>query len=404
MDIILRNKGILSLIDMTTMGDSVKREDDSKIGQFDSGLKYAIAILFRNGIKMDIHSDNSIYTFSSKTHKDDLTNKVKELLVINREISGGTTEHLTSFSPNLGFEWKVWMAIRELYSNCLDEKGSVQFTDEYDVGDSEGETVVIIHDNGLLTSMIDSWNMYFLDVKRNPIYEKSGIRIFPNEGDHLCIYKNNILIHEDNNVKSRYVYDYKNASIDEMRVLNDLGAVKDTISSRINSCTDLSFIEDFLKAKSDKNFESGLDYFYGLSKTWKETINKKHKDGDLYLYPKLRKSISELEGVDIGYKRVSYNSPSYSYCKVEVEEVEEKEPSFEDKVASICSPFEIPYKIEQSKISRFTCIPNIREKIIYVSEEFSKENVWEMVKAVCRIEGDDDVDHVFHKYVELLNK
>ena len=49
-----RNQGQLSVLDLTTMGDSIKREDDSKIGKFDSGLKYALAILYRNNVKFRI--------------------------------------------------------------------------------------------------------------------------------------------------------------------------------------------------------------------------------------------------------------------------------------------------------------------------------------------------------------
>ena len=54
--ITFQNESILSLIDLTTMGDSSKRGDSSKIGKFDSGLKYAMSILYRHGVNININS------------------------------------------------------------------------------------------------------------------------------------------------------------------------------------------------------------------------------------------------------------------------------------------------------------------------------------------------------------
>ena len=49
----------ISILDVLTMGDSEKAEDATKIGQYASGLKYAIALLLRNGIKVSIRTANT---------------------------------------------------------------------------------------------------------------------------------------------------------------------------------------------------------------------------------------------------------------------------------------------------------------------------------------------------------
>ena len=45
----------ISLINLTTIGDSEKREDDTKIGKFSSGQAYATALLLRDNVGMEIN-------------------------------------------------------------------------------------------------------------------------------------------------------------------------------------------------------------------------------------------------------------------------------------------------------------------------------------------------------------
>ena len=122
----LYNEGELSILDLTTMGDSSKRDNPNTIGKFDSGLKYAIAILLRNDIEFFINSGGDIYTFSKCVVRDDKTGKVKELINV---IVNGTETYQTAFAVQLGHNWEFWMAIRELYSNCLDMKGSYKISE-----------------------------------------------------------------------------------------------------------------------------------------------------------------------------------------------------------------------------------------------------------------------------------
>ncbi len=400
MNIVLTNKGVLSLIDINTMGDSIKRLDNSKIGQFDSGLKYAMSILYRNGIKVEIWSDGVKYTFSSTTKKDELTDKIKELLVVNQDIDGEIIEHCTAFSPNLGYEWKIWMAIRELYSNCLDEGGDVTFVENVEDVCSDNITRIVIYDNSLLEDIISNWDLYFL--RSTPIYGDGNVSIFINKEDHLRIYKNTILIHEDKLVKSSYVYDCKHASIDEMRLLNNFDGSRSDIGRCISSSKAVSFIEDFLNKQVENTFETSLSFYWGMSKEWKEIVNRKFEDGTLTLCANLQQDLAEKKEFKIGIKRISYDSPSSNWNKSEIKQVVEKELTFNDNVLNICrsSNIEVPYPIEESVINPYTCIPNIREKVIYVSKEFKMDNMWEMVKAITRIEGNDDTDYIFKKYVK----
>ena len=49
------------------------------------------------------------------------------------------------FTIELGRNWKLWQAYRELYSNCIDERGAV-VTDYKEVNQARGEgTIIIVH-------------------------------------------------------------------------------------------------------------------------------------------------------------------------------------------------------------------------------------------------------------------
>ena len=108
------NNGTISLLDLTTMGDSSKREDTSKIGQFDSGLKYAISILVRNKVDFEILTGDYKYTFSEYMESEG--GKSKNLIRIKQH-NWKTAEdvfYTSAFAVNLGFDWDFWMAIREI--------------------------------------------------------------------------------------------------------------------------------------------------------------------------------------------------------------------------------------------------------------------------------------------------
>jgi hypothetical protein len=442
MKIILSNPGTLSLIDLTTMGDSVKRGNAKKIGKFDSGLKYAISILYRNGITMEIYSNKIKYTFSSKINFDEETGKSKELLVVNEEhrikhlvpvdvdkdrveYTYQTKEHITAFSPKLGFEWKTWMAIRELYSNALDEGGNVSFFKDdqrYDFY-RENETYIVIYDNDLLKEIIDNWNNYFLPSDLKPLTTLFDLKIYENSSKYLKLYKNGILVFEDKAVKTRYCYDYAEASIDEMRILNNKEDFTSEIVRTICSCKDKLFIQDFITYFEEDSFESKFGYYHNFSEVWIQTVNDEYNKSKQYpgvadLFVKLLKTnenlfnqLIENSKLDIGYAKVRKDSPSY-WSTVEIKIVEKPkeeyiEPStvsFEDHIKLIChdNGLEVTYPIVESEISVYKCMPDTYKEVIYVCKDFSEKDIWEMVKAQYRLKGKDNADYVYKKHAELL--
>lgn len=122
MPIIFHNPGLIDPRCITTMGVNVKPASDNPIGFFGTGLKYAIAVLLREGQEITIWRGDEPLNFTLQ--KTDIRGKEFSLVLMNGRELGFTTE--------LGKNWKVWQAYRELYCNAVDEGGGVFESAVYD--------------------------------------------------------------------------------------------------------------------------------------------------------------------------------------------------------------------------------------------------------------------------------
>ena len=108
------NAGIINEVSITTFGINAK-DNDSAIGYFGTGLKYAIAVLLRNGHSISIKSGKNNFTFHLQNEQ--VRGKSFDVVCMNGKPLGFTTE--------LGKNWELWMAYRELFCNAKDEGGGV---------------------------------------------------------------------------------------------------------------------------------------------------------------------------------------------------------------------------------------------------------------------------------------
>lgn len=116
--IIFENQGAIDVDAIVTFGVSVKI-GENPIGFFGTGLKYAIAVLLREG--------HSVTIFSGERELRFVTERVNVRgqdfdFVLMRE---GDKFTRAGFTTELGKKWQIWMAYRELYCNARDEGGSV---------------------------------------------------------------------------------------------------------------------------------------------------------------------------------------------------------------------------------------------------------------------------------------
>lgn len=119
MPLVFSNPGEIDPAMFKTFGVSAK-DNENAIGFFGTGLKYAIAIVLRDGGKIQIYSGLNCYDFGISRRT--LRNKDFNIITCNGEELGFTTE--------IGKTWEPWMAYRELYSNTIDEGGCLMVVDE----------------------------------------------------------------------------------------------------------------------------------------------------------------------------------------------------------------------------------------------------------------------------------
>lgn len=118
--IVFRNEGLIPLEAITTMGVNVKPGAATPIGYFGTGLKYAVAVALREGFDIQIHrGPGQIIRFG--TRDVDVRGKTFTQVTMGGDPLG--------FTIDLGKNWQPWMMFRELYSNCLDESGRVEWLD-----------------------------------------------------------------------------------------------------------------------------------------------------------------------------------------------------------------------------------------------------------------------------------
>jgi len=115
---VFENPGVIDARSITTFGVSSKDNAATAIGFFGTGLKYAIAILLRNGCGITIHSGTNKFTFGVEVQKI----RHDEFTIVTMQTNRGKPEKL-GFTTELGKGWEVWQALRELHCNCVDENG-----------------------------------------------------------------------------------------------------------------------------------------------------------------------------------------------------------------------------------------------------------------------------------------
>ena len=247
MSIVFKNKGSLDPRAIKTMGVSVKKED--AIGFFGTGLKYAIAILLRDGQEVCIYSNGTEYRFD--TIKAVISGKEFYIVRMNGEELGFTTE--------LGKTWHMWQAFREIYCNCADEGGETSYERDglwfkKDKQANDNETVVVVSGDKFEQIYRDR-SQYFIEGsadfitprvdihrrKSDAIFYK-GVRIFmPQEG---CLYAYNITGKID---------------LTEDRTAKYYHQLRNEISYAVTRLTDRAVIKEIVCAP-EMYFESDLDY------------------------------------------------------------------------------------------------------------------------------------------------
>lgn len=428
----------LSLLDLTTMGDSDKKDDSSKIGSFNSGFKYAIALLLRANVDLKItvvgydteysengeidltYTDN--YSFRTDIVECESTGKKKEIIVIDYEKTYGSFKLegskdisdtiFTGFAKNLGLDWILPYSWRELHSNCIDENG--YFTTDESVIVNKGTVISLYFDDE--NPFYEVWlNRELYSNFKVPLYSVIApyygqFDLLPNEDGYLKIYKQNILVHSDEEVVSKFAYNLHFGELDERRILLDLYSVKSTITTIIKNSNN----EDFLRYLISQEFDSedwlnyNDNYTSEASNLIFDIVHELNPDRTLKW---IKDSVTKRKDCKLAGKVInSLEDHVWSAkSKVTIDSTpiiqEEKEITFQDEINKLYK-FDIgDVCIKTAQLTGKKVVADKYEKCLILSDDFSLEdNFNDFVTEYFNLTSNENIIKSLSDYIIKLIK
>lgn len=177
--LIFRTPGTIDMRAFEMFGLSSK--DDTQIGRFGTGLKYASAIILRLGGSLTIRTPTAAHHLT--TAKMDFRDVEAQRVYCN--------DTPLAFTTDLGRDWEPWMAFRELYSNTLDEGGSVRFAEAAPAAAPTDSTEIIVDCNPLTAVYFDR-DLYFIDAEDKPLAAFGAVEVYSGQSSHF--YYRNIAV------------------------------------------------------------------------------------------------------------------------------------------------------------------------------------------------------------------
>lgn len=442
---------LLSYIDLMSMGGSEKADDDTKLGTYCSGLKFSMALALRNNIDMSVEvfdteyesegqdrARKTLYTISTYTETCEQTDKEKELIQLTKSVSkqsffsvhcddyggGDFPEEIipTGFSVKMGIGWDLWMVLREIFSNMIDEGGNyyedtcpeIKFGTVFELSFEDS------------SEFAEIWNNRHLYInEKPPLYIISDtVEALENEEGFLRIYKQNILVYKDEKIPSKFAYNIKLGTIDERRILSDVYGVEGKICDAIMQTKNEEFIREIITfdfKNKDKEFLSSRGSYYSPSELMHNIafeIYEKH--GEVKSYEWVIDGIKKLKNCKIGGKKITNVGDSvWAYSStVTIETTPEplSEPAIEVEGEILVSPFsaeikkyynfELDVEVTKAKLKGSKCIADKFNNCLIVDNEFNVETDFaELIVQYLDLTDKDNVIKSMSKYIcKLLKK
>lgn len=250
--LIFENSEPIDVRAFTLMGLSVK-SSTSAIGQFGTGLKYAIAVCLRKGLDIRIRSNGVCHSFFTKQS----TFRGKEFSMIMWHTSDSPDSSIPlPFTLDYGLNWDLWMAYRELSSNCMDESGIERIVSSSYSPFTLGTCIEVTGDD--ILDLHRSRHEYFLTspalatTKTFEIHEKRSNGLF---------YKG-VRVGED--LTTNFTYNVRdNVTLTEDRTILSKDIYSREVVRGVVQLTDRSILTRILSHRKSKgSFESELNYAY----------------------------------------------------------------------------------------------------------------------------------------------
>lgn len=273
------NKSEIDLDAIRVMGVSVK-EGKNPIGYFGTGLKFSLATLIRFGQKVSLCVGGKELEFYATDKK--IRGEAFEVVMMGDE--------QLPFTTQLGRNWQMWQAYRELYCNAEDEGGSV--SNEL----PEGDWGTVIKVSGDLIEDCHSKRSSTF-IQGSPDFADDDCEIF--DRPSAKVFYRGVRAHD---LQSPTVVTYNIKSALELTEDRTIKHVYSMLTEMIWAATrlnDRAIIERVLLAP-DGSLESKFDYepHHPFSNEFLKAIGDLHKD------PRINKSAVEAWRKKTGAREV----------------------------------------------------------------------------------------------------
>lgn len=236
MKIVFSNEGLLDIRGLKTFGMSAK-EGVNPIGYFGTGLKYAIAVILREGGEITVRVGPKEYLF----HRLNTSMRGKDfsLVCMNGEELAFTTE--------LGKNWGMVEAFRELYCNAMDESGECR-PEHMSTPHSDTRTTIIVKHDAMEKAYFDRDNTILAS---KPIYVTDAVEFHRGRGNNRIFYRG---VHAGMAERATlYTYNLLvKSDLTEDRTLKYSNGSLDSHAARaLLLCTDKEILRTCLSARKD---------------------------------------------------------------------------------------------------------------------------------------------------------
>ena len=269
----ITNSGEVDHRAMTLLGASDKREDADSIGFFGSGNKYALACLLRAGLTVRIFS--GVREIQIETKEEIFRNKLLSVIWINGEATSITTE--------TGPKWKVIDAVREFWSNALDEGFAKKELINDSVTGVEGFTCIYVEMNSAIEDMVENWETFFIDKNVKPLFETENGKIYDisSTGGIANYFRRGVWCCEGLHNVPLFSYSFQEIDLPESRLVSAYEGMR-KISQVLRFCDNETVLDTLLNSRQgmipapewssmEHVYDSGVKFYKAL----KALINKR---------------------------------------------------------------------------------------------------------------------------------
>lgn len=235
---LIKNNGLIEFELITTFGVNIKETDDP-IGQFGTGLKYAIATLLRNKQIIIMWRNGIEHNFYIKPKE------IRGVMVDIIHMSSPDGGLPLPFTTELGKNWEVWQAVREIYCNALDEEGfEMGLLGKNITPKTQSETIFIL-EGEQIDAVAANFHTYFLG-SRVSDWGSKRVKIIDERPASESVYLNGTLAYTPYRKPNLTYNVHADLTLTEDRTIAYEWEVRTIIKEFIQTDAPIEFIKAFI--------------------------------------------------------------------------------------------------------------------------------------------------------------